>query len=261
MIGMVICAFANGDGGSLPLEVDDSGRIVCMRADPEAVQRRLTGFLQSGCSVPVTARCGMLTGLRQESSSASANDKLLHSMRGIRRDGPRIDGHRRRGCERTAGRASEPRGGMVPPPRMAGAIPRSAARGDTARARQGGGGPRSRNESVANTMVVRRMRERRGRSWPTMRRILRECDGTEPELVNAQGAGSSGGPSVSNRDRILRADSEFSMLVASGRKQQAAPVPVPLLGALRPRSSYRCMKRPLGHPRIPVKTLESTGAS
>ena len=57
-IGKAICAFANGEGGLLVLGVDNSGMIVGVREDAERVQERLTGFLQSGCSVPVSARCG-----------------------------------------------------------------------------------------------------------------------------------------------------------------------------------------------------------
>ena len=48
----------------------------------------------------------------------------------------------------------------------------------------GGGAPRSRNEMMANAMVVRRLMERRGRGWLLMRRGLREFNGTEPELLN-----------------------------------------------------------------------------
>lgn len=57
-IGKAICAFANTDGGVLLLGIDDAGRIVGVKEDVEAVQERLTSFLQSGCSAPVAARCG-----------------------------------------------------------------------------------------------------------------------------------------------------------------------------------------------------------
>ena len=57
-IGRAICAFGNGYGGLLILGVDDSGTIVGVRERAERVQERLTSFLQSGCSVPVSARCG-----------------------------------------------------------------------------------------------------------------------------------------------------------------------------------------------------------
>ena len=56
-IGKAICAFGNGDGGLIILGVDNTGVIVGVREDAEKVQERLTSFLQSGCSVPVSARC------------------------------------------------------------------------------------------------------------------------------------------------------------------------------------------------------------
>ena len=57
-IGKAICAFANGEGGLIVLGVDDSGAIVGLNADPHKVHEQLTGFLQTGCSAPVGARCG-----------------------------------------------------------------------------------------------------------------------------------------------------------------------------------------------------------
>ena len=51
----------------------------------------------------------------------------------------------------------------------------------------GGGAPRSRNEMMANAMVVRRLMERRGRGWLLMRRGMREFNGTQPEMVNEVG--------------------------------------------------------------------------
>ena len=56
-IGRAICAFANAEGGLIILGVDDEGTIVGVREDPDAVQERLTSFLHSGCSAPVSARC------------------------------------------------------------------------------------------------------------------------------------------------------------------------------------------------------------
>ena len=56
-IGKAICAFANGEGGLIILGVDDEGAIVGLGADPCAVHERLTGFLHTGCSQPVAARC------------------------------------------------------------------------------------------------------------------------------------------------------------------------------------------------------------
>ena len=47
-----------------------------------------------------------------------------------------------------------------------------------------GGAPRSRNEMMANAMVVRRLMERRGRGWLLMRHSMSEFNGTEPELIN-----------------------------------------------------------------------------
>ena len=49
-----------------------------------------------------------------------------------------------------------------------------------------GGAPRSRNEMMANAMVVRQLMERRGRGWLIMRDLMRKHNGTEPELVNDQ---------------------------------------------------------------------------
>lgn len=57
-VGRTLCAFANGTGGVVILGVDDSHRIVGVAEDPERVQERLTGFLQSGLNKPVTAGCG-----------------------------------------------------------------------------------------------------------------------------------------------------------------------------------------------------------
>ncbi len=56
--GKSICAFANSSGGVVILGIDDSAAIVGVREDPETVQERLTNFLQSGCSAPVSARTG-----------------------------------------------------------------------------------------------------------------------------------------------------------------------------------------------------------
>ena len=53
----------------------------------------------------------------------------------------------------------------------------------------GGGTPRSRNEMMANAMVVRRRMERRGRGWPMMCRRMREFNGTEPTMVNIKEGG------------------------------------------------------------------------
>ena len=47
-----------------------------------------------------------------------------------------------------------------------------------------GGVPRSRNELMANAMVVRQLMDRRGRGWLMMRQRMLEFNGTEPELVS-----------------------------------------------------------------------------
>ena len=57
-IGKAICAFANTEGGVIILGVDNSQEIVGVRENAEKVQERITGFLQSGCSAPVSARSG-----------------------------------------------------------------------------------------------------------------------------------------------------------------------------------------------------------
>ena len=49
-----------------------------------------------------------------------------------------------------------------------------------------GGAPRSRNEMMANAMVVAGLMERRGRGWLTMRHAMREFNDTEPSLVSDQ---------------------------------------------------------------------------
>ncbi len=55
-VGKAVCAFANTEGGTIIIGVDDSGSIVGAREAPEELQERLTSFLQSGCSTPVPAR-------------------------------------------------------------------------------------------------------------------------------------------------------------------------------------------------------------
>ena len=56
--GQAVCAFANGEGGLLVLGVDNAGGIVGVKEDAQRVRERLTDFLQTGCSVPVSALCG-----------------------------------------------------------------------------------------------------------------------------------------------------------------------------------------------------------
>ena len=43
-----------------------------------------------------------------------------------------------------------------------------------------GGAPRSRNEMMANAMVVAGLMERSGRGWPTMRHAMRAFNDTDP---------------------------------------------------------------------------------
>ena len=57
-IGESICAFANTVGGVLILGVTDDRRIVGVNQNSENVQERLTSFLHTGCSAPVSARLG-----------------------------------------------------------------------------------------------------------------------------------------------------------------------------------------------------------
>lgn len=57
-IGKAVCAFANTEGGVVILGVEDTRKIVGVKEDTERVQERLTSFLQTGCSAPVSARAG-----------------------------------------------------------------------------------------------------------------------------------------------------------------------------------------------------------
>lgn len=50
-----------------------------------------------------------------------------------------------------------------------------------------GGHPRSRNELMANYMLVMGAMEQRGRGWPVMRRAMREFNGTDAELTQDEG--------------------------------------------------------------------------
>ena len=61
-VGKAICSFANTEGGVIILGVDDlrtgARTILGVREDAERMQERLTAFLQTGCSAPVSARSG-----------------------------------------------------------------------------------------------------------------------------------------------------------------------------------------------------------
>lgn len=57
-VGRSICAFANTDGGLVVLGISNGQKIIGVAEDSEQVQERLTSFLQSGCSSPVSARLG-----------------------------------------------------------------------------------------------------------------------------------------------------------------------------------------------------------
>ena len=63
-LGKAMCAFANTEGGVIVLGVADSGEITGVKEDPERVQERLTSFLQTGCSAPMSARMGRHEGPR-----------------------------------------------------------------------------------------------------------------------------------------------------------------------------------------------------
>ena len=57
-IGRAVCALANSDGGTVIIGVSDSGELTGAREDADRVQERLTSFLHTGCSSPVSARLG-----------------------------------------------------------------------------------------------------------------------------------------------------------------------------------------------------------
>lgn len=57
-VGRAICAFANTGGGLIVLGVSDRQQIVGVGEDSDQLQERLTSFLQTGCSSPVSARLG-----------------------------------------------------------------------------------------------------------------------------------------------------------------------------------------------------------
>lgn len=59
-VARAVCAFANSDGGTVAIGVDDRGRVTGVEEDTERLQERLTSLLHSGCSTPVSASCGVV---------------------------------------------------------------------------------------------------------------------------------------------------------------------------------------------------------
>jgi len=57
-VGKAMCAFANTEGGVIVLGVTDAREIVGVKESAEKVEERLTAFLHTGCSSPVSARTG-----------------------------------------------------------------------------------------------------------------------------------------------------------------------------------------------------------
>ena len=57
-VGKAMCAFANTEGGVIVLGVTDAREIVGVKQGAEKVEERLTAFLHTGCSSPVSARTG-----------------------------------------------------------------------------------------------------------------------------------------------------------------------------------------------------------
>ncbi len=57
-VAKAICAFANTEGGIIILGVSDSQEIIGVAENSEKLQERLTSFMQSGLSSPVSARLG-----------------------------------------------------------------------------------------------------------------------------------------------------------------------------------------------------------
>lgn len=57
----------------------------------------------------------------------------------------------------------------------------------TVESARAGGHPRSRNELMANYLLVMGLMEQRGRGWPVIRRAMQELNGTDAELVQDEG--------------------------------------------------------------------------
>ena len=57
-VGRAICGLANAEGGLVVLGVTDDGQVVGVREAVLTARERLTSFLQTGCSSPVSAQLG-----------------------------------------------------------------------------------------------------------------------------------------------------------------------------------------------------------
>ncbi|MFP3941438.1 MAG: ATP-binding protein, partial [Thermoanaerobaculia bacterium] len=57
----------------------------------------------------------------------------------------------------------------------------------TVESARSGGHPRSRNELMANYLLVMGLMEQRGRGWPVIRRAMKEFNATEAELIQDEG--------------------------------------------------------------------------
>lgn len=221
-IGRAICAFANSQGGVVILGIDNSGTIVGVADAAEAVQERLTSFLQSGCSSPVYARMG-----RHQDPSGWVHWIEVPRHRGYEplRFGGRVWVRRERSSVEPSPAELQDlynRGllhediPLVPEKALREAIVNAVAHRDyaitgskvvfevfadriditspgtlpnhmTPESVRAGGHPRSRNELMANFMLVRGVMEQRGRGWPVMRRAMREFNGTDAELMQDKG--------------------------------------------------------------------------
>ena len=225
-LGKTVCAFANGDGGLLIIGVDDAGAAVGVKENPETVQERLTGLLQTGCGKPVTAECGrhdaggrwvhwievhrhqrgyepfsydggfsIRRGRSTGAPSASELQELLNAFGLVLTEKQILPSATVDdidfGAVRTFLRAQgldterEPQPAREDDLRNASIVDeldgvlRPTLYGVLVFGRDS-----SRNEMMANAMVVSGLMERRGRGWLTMRHTMRRFNGTEPELLN-----------------------------------------------------------------------------